>query len=532
MSTVLDRLKENWMYLLIAAGTTLTFAISVRFELFEEFHEYSRAHEDWELDELAVLILNLAFGLMVALIVRSRQLSKVAAERDKAERQAQEVAFNDALTGLPNRRAFMDYLQGLDRAGTVEGEIVMMLDLDRFKAVNDVHGHAYGDLVLVRTAERLKAELEKGDLVARLGGDEFAIALGPASSVERAESIARRILASISLPIVEDGLRLSVGTSMGLALLSAEHTAPAALQFADQALYSAKKRGRGQFAWFDKELEQFALERRALELDLKQAVANDEIAPFFQPVFDISTNRLHGFEILARWTHETRGMVPPDVFIEIAEDVGLISALGWSVLRQALLKARNWDPSLRLAVNISPTQFRDGYLVEKIRESLEEAEFDARRLIVELTETAIMSDFAMAQTAFSELRELGVSVVLDDFGAGFSAFSNLRQLPFDSIKIDGSFISSINVNLENQRIVRAFLALAHGLDLSVIAEGVETAEDPDFLQSVNCEMGQGYHFARPMSGQDVEWMLETKWSSLMREPDTEKSKDDRFPKAG
>ena len=532
MSTVLDRLKDNWMYLLIAAGTALTFAISVRFELFEAFHAYSRAHEDWELDELAVLILNLTLGLLVAFIVRSRQLSKVAAERDVAERQAQEVAFNDALTGLPNRRAFMEYLKRSDRAGAAQGEIVMMLDLDRFKAVNDVHGHAYGDLVLVRTAERLQAELDGEDLVARLGGDEFAIALGSGTSSERAESIAQRILTSVSQPIVEDDLRLSVGTSIGLALLTAEHTASAALQFADQALYSAKKRGRGQFAWFDAELEKFALERRALELDLKQAVANDEIAPFFQPVFDISSDKLRGFEVLARWTHETRGVVPPDVFIEIAEDVGLISSLGWSVLRQALLTARSWDPSLRLAVNISPTQFRDGYLVDKIRESLEEAQFDPKRLVVELTETAIMSDFAMAQAAFSELRDLGVSVVLDDFGAGFSAFSNLRQLPFDSIKIDGSFISKIQGNPENQRIVTGFLALAHGLDLSVIAEGVETAEDLDFLQSVNCEMGQGYLFARPMSGKDVEWMLETKWSSLTRGALGNEMPRERFPRAG
>ncbi len=532
MSTVYDRLRENWIYLLIAGGTALTFAISVRFELFEEFHAYSRAHEDWELDELAVLILNLTFGLLVAFIVRSRQLSKVAAERDKAERHAQEVACNDVLTGLPNRRAFMEHLLDLDRAGAANGEIVIMLDLDRFKAVNDVHGHAYGDLVLVRTAQRLQAELENEDLVARLGGDEFAIALKPGSDAARAEGIARRILKSVSQPIVEDGLRLSVGTSIGLARLTADQDASNALQFADQALYSAKKSGRGQYAWFDAELEKVARERRALELDLKQAVSNDQIAPFFQPVFDIASDRLRGFEVLARWTHETRGVVPPDVFIEIAEDVGLISSLGWSILRQALLAAKDWNPELALAVNISPTQFRDGHLVERIKENLSETGFDPTRLVIELTETAIMSDFNLAQTALLELRDLGVRVALDDFGAGFSAFSNLRQLPFDSIKIDGSFISHIQGSPENQRIVTGILALAHGLDLSVIAEGVETAEDLDFLQSIKCQMGQGYLFARPMSGRDVEWMLETKWSSLTRGEDEPSTPNTRFPKAG
>ena len=520
------------MYLLIAAGTALTFMISAELELFEEFYEFSRAHEDWELDELAVLILNLTAGLMVALVVRSRQLSKLATERDNAERQAQQVALNDALTGLPNRRALMDHLQSLGRTGMIQEGIIMMLDLDRFKAVNDVHGHAYGDLVLVRTAERLLAELEDGDLVARLGGDEFAIALAPGASVERAENIAKHILASVSQPIIENGVHLSIGTSIGLARLTAEQARASALQRADHALYSAKKSGRGQFAWFDTTLEKKARERRALELDLQHAVENDEIIPFFHPVFDIAGGRLRGFEVLARWTHETRGVVPPDVFIQIAEDVGLISSLGWSVLRQALMTAKGWSPALRLSFNVSPTQFRDGHLVERIKESLEDTGFDPDRLVIELTEAAIMSDFAMARGALAELRDLGVTVVLDDFGAGFSAFSNLRQLPFDSIKIDGSFISHIQDSPENQRIVAGILALAHGLDLSVIAEGVETPEELDFLQSVNCQMGQGYLFARPMSGKDVEWMLETKWSSLKIGRDTMDPPEQRFPRAG
>jgi EAL domain-containing protein (putative c-di-GMP-specific phosphodiesterase class I) len=196
------------------------------------------------------------------------------------------------------------------------------------------------------------------------------------------------------------------------------------------------------------------------------------------------------------------------------------------------MTAKGWSPALRLSFNVSPTQFRDGHLVERIKESLEETGFDPDRLVIELTEAAIMSDFAMARGALAELRDLGVTVVLDDFGAGFSAFSNLRQLPFDSIKIDGSFISHIQDSPENQRIVAGILALAHGLDLSVIAEGVETPEELDFLQSVNCQMGQGYLFARPMSGKDVEWMLETKWSSLTIGRDTMDPSEQRFPRAG
>lgn len=532
MFSFLERLNKSRSYLLIIAVTFLAYVVSIRFEPFAAFYAFSRAHEAWRLDEAAVLVAFLFVGVLLALIVRSRELSRVIAERDEAQQKAQMFASRDALTGLHNRRAFTDHLSDLDRDDTSAGRIVMMLDLDRFKAVNDIHGHAYGDIVLVETARRLLAELNDDDLVARLGGDEFAISLDPLSSVARAEGIAQSLLTAVSQPIEENGIRLTVGTSIGLALLTDENSASHALQFADQALYSAKKDGRGQFAWFDAELERDARERHELEQDLKEAVSNDEIAPFFQPVFDISTDRLRGFEVLARWTHATRGVVPPDLFIEIAEDVGLIAPLGWSVLRQACLVARSWDPRVRLAVNVSPTQFRDGHLVERMKEVFEETGFDPRRLEIELTETAIMSDFAMAQSTLRQLHALGVTVALDDFGAGFSSLSNLRQLPFDSIKIDGSFISDIKDRPENQRIVSGILALAHGLDLEVTAEGVETDADFDFLQSVKCEMGQGYHFARPMSGEDVAWMLETKWSSLRRMRSNSDPEQDRFSKAG
>ncbi len=532
MSSLFVRLNNHWVYLLVALGTAVTFSLSVHFEIFEKFHEFSRAHEDWELDELAVLVLNVTLGLFVALFVKSRQLIRVAAERDDAERQAHQIASHDPLTGLPNRRAFVDHLAELDRRPGQSRGVVMMLDLDRFKAVNDIHGHAYGDLVLIETAERLRAELRQEDLVTRLGGDEFAIALSPSTNAARAERVARRVLTSLAEPIVTDGLRLSVGTTIGLAMLTDDHAAADALKYADQALYSAKKGGRGQFAWFDADLEAEARERRELEQDLREAVAKEEIAPFFQPVFDLSTDQLCSFEVLARWTHETRGVVAPDLFIDIAEDIGLIAPLGWSVLRQACLAAARWDPRLRLAVNFSPTQFRDAHLVERMTEIFAETGFDPARLEIELTETAIMSDFAMAQSTLGQLRALGVTIALDDFGAGFSSLSNLRQLPFDSIKIDGSFISDIQERPENQRIVSGILALAHGLDLAVTAEGVETDTDLAFLQSVNCQMGQGYHFARPMSELDVEWMLETKWSSLQRstgQPDPDRGS---YPKAG
>ncbi|TLP58463.1 EAL domain-containing protein [Parasedimentitalea maritima] len=520
---LLNGLKAHTTAIVITLTTLLTFSISAEYELLEAFYEASRTHEDWELDELAVLVLNLSVGLIWFLIVRSRQLSRAVKERDKAEKAAQKIARHDALTGLANRRAFSDHIENLklSEKTTEKSIMVMMLDLDRFKAVNDLHGHASGDYVLTETAKRITDVMRDGDFAARLGGDEFAITLAPGSTVERAERIARRLLTAIAKPVNNEGTKIPLGASIGISRIVLGQRVSIALQLADQALYTAKKAGRGQFAWYNVELDESAKERQQLEQDLRLTVRNEEIVPYFQPVFCMATGKLCGFEALARWRHPDKGMISPEIFIEIAEDIGLISQLGWSMLEQACKYAGEWDPSLKLAVNFSPVQFRDPNLVVMVRKILRETGFDPQRLEIEITETAIVLDFDLAKRSIEQLRELGVSLALDDFGTGFSSLSNLRLLPFDRLKIDRSFVTGIYSCLENQKIVAGILALANELELTVTAEGVENLQDHQFLMSMEyqCQQGQGYHYAKPLPGDEIDRLLETKWSNLHRNGD-------------
>ncbi|WP_167740392.1 putative bifunctional diguanylate cyclase/phosphodiesterase [Parasedimentitalea huanghaiensis] len=523
MYKLLKGLKAHTTAIIITLTTLLTFSISAEYELLEAFYEASRAHEDWELDELAILVLNLTVGLIWFLIVRSRQLSRAVKERDKAEKAAQKIARHDALTGLANRRAFSDHIENLKLSETTTEKsiMVMMLDLDRFKAVNDLHGHASGDYVLTETAKRITDVMGDGDFAARLGGDEFAITLAPGSTVERAERIARRLLTAIAKPVNNEGTKIPLGASIGVSRIVLGQGVSIALQLADQALYTAKKAGRGQFAWYNVEMDESAKERQQLEQDLRLTVRNEAIIPYFQPVFCMATGKLCGFEALARWRHPDKGMISPEIFIEIAEDIGLISQLGWSMLEQACKSAGEWDPSLKLAVNFSPVQFRDPNLVVMVRKILRETGFDPQRLEIEITETAIVLDFDLAKRSIEQLRELGVSLALDDFGTGFSSLSNLRLLPFDRLKIDRSFVTGIYSCPENQKIVAGILALANELELTVTAEGVENLQDHQFLMSMEyqCQQAQGYHYAKPLPGDEIDRQLETKWSNLHRNSD-------------
>lgn len=496
--------------LAIVLTTVATTVIGIELELFEAFYALSRAHESWELDEIAVGVFNLSIALCWFLIHRSRQLAAAVRDRDRARRDAQRAARHDVLTGLPNRRAFIEHLAGAS-AGP---RVLMMLDLDRFKGINDLHGHGCGDFVLDVAARRIEQQCGDADFVARLGGDEFAVAFATGVEAKQAERCARRILTALGRPILFQDRQLKVAASVGLAQVRARVAPRDGLHLADQALFSAKREGRGKLAWYDAELDKLARDRRLLEVELRDALGKGQITPFFQPVLDISTNRLCGFEALARWQHPTRGMVAPDVFIPIAEDAGMISDLGWSILEQSCRAARNWDPRLKLAVNFSPTQFRDSHLAGTVRKILARTGFDPRRLEIEVTENALMVDFELAARSISDLRVLGVTLALDDFGTGFSSLSNLRKLPFDRIKIDRSFVSDIRARPENQKIVAGILALANGLELSVTAEGIESSSDLDFLQGMACQLGQGYHFARPLSRNEVDWLLETKWSDL------------------
>ncbi|WP_158968352.1 putative bifunctional diguanylate cyclase/phosphodiesterase [Chachezhania sediminis] len=506
--TVWKHLKSNLGYLAIVAITLVLWQIAVTLELFERFHEFSRQHEDWELDEIGILVLLSSVATGGALIWRWRHLSQALRERDEAQRQAEQHAWFDPLTGLANRRYFQSRLKSLAEAGAGACRIVAIIDLDRFKPVNDLHGHAVGDAVLKCVARRIQAELDAESTVARLGGDEFAILFGEETDTNEAERIARRIITSIGQPFRADDLTVVIGTSIGLARAGADALVTEGLQQADRALYVAKRAGRGALAWYDADLGQRSRERAELENDLRMALRNEEVFPFFQPICGLGTNEIRGFEVLARWTHPQRGPISPDVFIEIAEDTGLISELGWTILRQACRRARNWPKDLTLAVNISPKQFLDGALVQKIGDILREEGFDPHCLEIEITENAVIVDMDFAGSAIRELQSMGVTVALDDFGTGFSSLSNLRRLPFDRLKIDRSFITNIAADPSNQRIVEGILSLARGLKIGVTAEGIETESDLEFVSALACEYGQGFYFNKAISADEVDWLLD------------------------
>ncbi len=497
--------KTRLTYLGIALTTLATFLLSAEFDALEWFYEYSRAHEDWNLDEILVLVLNLVLGLLVALLVRSRQLRRAMRARRIAEKQANRMARHDVLTGLANRRALQDRLNKIDAAPEAgqHATVLMILDLDRFKPVNDLHGHIFGDAILYQVAQHLRKAIEKDDFVARLGGDEFALILAPDRTPEDAERLARRLVGSLSRPFHHEGISVSIGASIGLSVVAPGAAAETALKRSDQALYAAKRDGRGQVAWYDADLDAKAHERAQLEGDLREALRGDQIIPFFQPIVDIRSGRLRGFEVLARWQHPDHGLLGPDLFIGIAEDIGAISRLGIGILRQACAIAADWDPSLKLSVNISPQQFKDLNLVPDIKTVLQETGFPPHRLELEITESAIIDDLDMARRSIDGLRDFGISIALDDFGTGFSSLAYLRQLPFDRIKIDRSFVTGMEESPSNQKIVSGILALARGLELSVTAEGIETQSELSYLLSLDCPLGQGYLFDKPMPGEGL-----------------------------
>ncbi len=482
-------------------------------EFFERFHDYSRAHEDWELDEIALLVLNMTVALSVTIFDQWRKLRRMNAEREQLRNNAERSARHDPLTGLMNRRAFSEQLERIANEALTRGDrIVAMIDLDRFKPVNDLYGHAAGDATLCEVANRLSAELGCAGIPARLGGDEFAVVFANGIDANQVERIARRLLLAMESPIRFAGNAIHVGLSIGLVAWQGGTDHSEAMRRADKALYMSKGAGRGRFSWYDAELDQLSHERAAIEADLRDAIASGEIEPWFQPIIEMETGHVSGFEVLARWTHPTRGEIAPEVFIEIAEDSGQIGTLGFTLLRSACIAARPWSRDLTIAFNISPSQFLDSNLVGQVELILKECDFDPKRLTIEVTESSIIHDFDTARAKLNALKALGVKVALDDFGTGYSSLASLRRLPFDRIKIDRSFITNIATEPQNQKIVTGIMALANGLELDVTAEGIESEQDRAYIETLHCSMGQGFLFDKAIPPDQVSWLLETKWS--------------------
>ena len=459
--------------------------------------------------------LSVALMLNIVLIMfgwrRYKDLSNEIVERTMAEQRAQVLASHDPLTGLLNRRALSeDGMALLSRTIKRQKTLaVLVLDLDHFKNVNDVHGHAIGDSLLKSVACEVLSLVPPSAITARLGGDEFACAFAyDAGNPETVERIAQSIVGRLSQPFDAAGTFVHISASVGIAHSAADcETMDALMRRADIAMYAAKHQGRNRFAWFDVSMERELQARNDTEQGLRIGIPKGEFVPYFEQQIDLTTNRLHGFEVLARWDHPTRGLVMPDSFIDIAEETGAISDLSFSIMRQAFVEARSWDPSVSLSVNISPMQLKDPWLAQKLVKLLTETGFAATRLEVEITETSLFENLALAQSIVGSLKNQGIRIALDDFGTGYSSLAHLRALPFDRIKIDKSFVTTICENAESAAIVAAITRLGESLGLPVTAEGIETAEIEERLRHLGCHKGQGWLYGRPLPMPAVRTLL-------------------------
>ncbi len=428
-------------------------------------------------------------------------------ERHAAESRLAHVARHDGLTGLPNRLLFTERLAGsLARARRGDGIAMLCLDLDRFKLVNDAFGHAAGDELLRMVAKRLRECTRETDLVVRFGGDEFVIVQEKAKQPDESTALATRLVQIMGMPFVIDGQDVLIGVSIGIALsLDGLETGEALLKRADLALYRAKNDGRGTFRFFEREMDAAMQKKRALELDLRRALHDKDFEVFYQPL--VQSAGIAGFEALLRWRHPERGMISPVDFIPIAEETGLIGAIGAWVLQQACADAATWPGALKVAVNLSPLQFQLRSLVDDVATALSDSGLPPTRLELEITESVLIQDGDSVLKTLHALRAMGIRIAMDDFGTGYSSLSYLRRFPFDKIKIDQSFVKGITEQEDCRTIVRAVIGLGRSLHMAVNAEGVETEEQLKALRSEGCSEIQGYFFSKPKPAGEVAALL-------------------------
>ncbi|MDP4027172.1 EAL domain-containing protein [Methylobacterium sp. NEAU 140] len=436
------------------------------------------------------------FGGRPAVAVALRDLT----DRKRDEARIRHLALHDALTDLPNRHLLEQRLaQAIDAAAREgHGAAVIYIDLDRFKPVNDLHGHAAGDALLVEVAKRMRVELRPSDTLARVGGDEFVAVLAVATAPEQVGEIAGRLIAAVQRPFQFGDRRVEVGASAGVALYPGDGgIAEVLLRAADTALYRVKGEGRGAVRFFEPAMDAQLQARRQMEHELGLAIERDELRLFYQPVVHGDTGEIEAFEALIRWQHPDRGLVPPAEFIPLAEQTGLIDRIGAWVIDAACAAAASWGRPWPVSVNVSPSQFQHTDVPVMVASALTRHGLDPARLIVEITESVFIQDADAAVAVLTRLRALGVRLALDDFGTGYSSLSYLQRFQFDTIKIDRSFVGRLAQHADTLTIVRAIVNLGHNLGLRVVVEGVETAEQLGILRGLGCDRMQGYLFGRP-----------------------------------
>jgi diguanylate cyclase (GGDEF)-like protein len=491
---------SRFVWLLTAAATGL---LVLDFSLLLAVHDI--VPETWRIPLIAAGA-GLAVLQLVLLGIEIRRLSR---ELALSQEQAHTFFGRDPLSRLPNRLLFTERLNvEISRLGRTDGGVaVLFLDLDRFKDVNDTYGHPVGDELIKQVAERLGILLRGSDTLARFGGDEFAIIQTGVRSSADVEALARRILDSIGRPFTIADAVVTVGVSVGIALApenGLDHDL--LMRLADTALYQAKSEGRNRFCFFERAMDEAIQMRKVVEDDLRHAILRDELTLHYQPLFSADGKSIVGVEALVRWPHAKQGLISPNRFISVAEERGLVIPLGEWVLRRACQDGKRW-PNLRIAVNVSPLQFRHRDFVDGVVSILRETSFDPTRLELELTEGVVVEDADAAEAAMMDLRALGVNLALDDFGTGYSSLIYLRRFAFDKIKIDRSFLESMEATGESAILVHSIVHLGRALGLTVTAEGVETKEQHRFLQALGCHQLQGFLFSRPVPPEEIDRLL-------------------------
>jgi diguanylate cyclase (GGDEF)-like protein len=465
-------------------------------------------------DQAMVTALLLNIALILLIWRRTTNLSSEVDVYRQAEVRAKHLAITDPLTNLFNRRAIKEKTAELSTRASRRGKSAafLMLDLDGFKKINDLYGHDSGDQLLREVADRMRDTAPPSSILARLGGDEFGLCM--VFEPEYPEAVARvaeDLIEALARPVTIGDIDHSITASIGISRPELDcDSIDMLIRRADIALYAAKKNGRNGFCWFENGMEVELRTRNSLESDIRAGIPNDEFVPYFEQQIDLETGELAGFEMLARWVSPVRGLIPPDDFIAVAEETGMIGDLSLSIIRKAMLEAKHWDPKLTISVNISPVQLKDPWLAQKIVKLLVETGFPASRLEVEITESSLFKNLSLAQSIVGSLKNQGIMIALDDFGTGYSSLAHLRALPFDRIKIDRSFVSTMLENTESAAIVSAIAGLGASLAVPITAEGIDDVALIGKLHGLGCTKGQGWHFGQPLSIEQASALLAEK----------------------